>query len=189
MPQVGNWQPVPRDQDVLFSHISTSELTLHPYTPSELPPPSTDLARSVEQFAKSHLDAKQFNHSNRIYYFGLAILKATLPDLEEEVDRETWWCTCLLHDIGLAEAFHLTTKMSFEVSLTLLCGTAVLRYCVIIALKMQFKGGIVARDFLLQNGASEDQADSVCESIILHQDIWVKGGNISLNGQMIILAT
>lgn len=53
----------------------------------------------------------------------------------------------------------------------------------------QFKGGIVARDFLLQHGAKEDQADSVCESIILHQDVWVKGGNISLNGQMIILGT
>lgn len=53
----------------------------------------------------------------------------------------------------------------------------------------QFKGGIVAREFLLKNGASEDQADSVCESIILHQDVWVKSGNISLNGQMIILAT
>lgn len=47
----------------------------------------------------------------------------------------------------------------------------------------------MAREFLLENGASEDQADSVCESIILHQDVWIQSGNISLNGQMIILAT
>ena len=53
----------------------------------------------------------------------------------------------------------------------------------------QFKGGIVARELLLENGAKEEQADSVCESIILHQDVWIKSGNISLNGQMIILAT
>jgi len=47
----------------------------------------------------------------------------------------------------------------------------------------------VARELLLENGAKEEQADSVCESIILHQDVWIKSGNISLNGQMIILAT
>jgi cyanamide hydratase len=176
--QVGNWQPVARDQEVLFKDVKAD---VKPYTTEHFPPPDTPLARAVAAFAESHLDSKTFNHSNRVYYFGLAIIKATFPDWE--IDTETWYCTCLLHDIGLAEKFHLTTKMSFEVSLSLemthkigLTG-------------VQFKGGIVARELLLENGAKEDQADSVCESIILHQDIWIKSGNISLNGQLIILGT
>jgi cyanamide hydratase len=109
---IGNWQPVSRDQDVLFKGVN-SDVKVKPYTPSDIPPPSTPLTKVVEEFARSHLDSKAFNHSNRIYYFGLAIIKATFP--EYVVDEETWFCTCLLHDIGLAEKFHLTTKMSFEV--------------------------------------------------------------------------
>lgn len=113
--QIGNWQPVPRDQKVLFKDIKPD---VKGYTTSDFRPPTTDLAKSVQEFAKSHLDSKTFNHSNRIYYFGLAIIRATFP--EWEIDKETWWCTCLLHDIGLAEEFHLTTKMSFEVSRSIL---------------------------------------------------------------------
>lgn len=67
-------------------------------------------------------------------------------------DDETYYLTCLLHDIGTAEAFLSTTKMSFE-----------------------FKGAIVAREILLKLGGVEDQADAVCEAIIRHQDIFVKG--------------
>ena len=65
---------------------------------------------------------------------------------------ETYYLTCLLHDIGLAQRFHSTTKLSFE-----------------------FKGGIVARDLILKSGGVEDQADSLCDAIIRHQDIFVKG--------------
>jgi cyanamide hydratase len=67
-------------------------------------------------------------------------------------DKETFYLACLLHDIGTAERFLSTTKMSFE-----------------------FKGAIVARDLLLEKGSPEDQADSVCDAIIRHQDIFVKG--------------
>lgn len=110
--QVGNWQPVPRDQDVLFAGISPS---VKAYTTDSFPAPQTKLAREVDAFAQKHLDTGTYRHSNRIYYFGLAILRATLPHLAQQVDDETWYITCLLHDIGLAEAFHLTTEMSFEV--------------------------------------------------------------------------
>jgi len=109
--EVGNWQPVARDQEVLFEKVKNSKPKS--YSPADLPPPTTKLAKAVTEFAKAHLDAKQFNHSNRIFYFGLSIIKTTFP--EYVIDEETWFCTCLLHDIGLAEKFHLTTKMSFEV--------------------------------------------------------------------------
>ncbi|KAG6889685.1 hypothetical protein C0995_015433 [Termitomyces sp. Mi166 len=64
-----------------------------------------------------------------------------LPD--SQVVREvkafvqTYYLACLLHDIGTAERFLATTKLSFE-----------------------FKGAIVARDLILKAGGVEDQADS-----------------------------
>jgi len=42
-------------------------------------------------------------------------------------------------------------------------------------MSFEFKGAIVAREVLLKNGAVEDQADAVCEAVIRHQDIFVKG--------------
>ena len=141
--QIGNWYPVPRDQEVLFESLPTPSPV--PLSISTHPAPDTDLARKVDQFAKKHLTGPQYNHSRRIYHFGLAIIDASFPhwldsskkplskeggigiekdekDQKDgegeggvEVDRETWFITCLMHDIGLAEAYHLTTKMSFEV--------------------------------------------------------------------------
>jgi cyanamide hydratase len=67
-------------------------------------------------------------------------------------DLETYYLACLLHDIGTAEKFLSTTKLSFE-----------------------FKGAIVARDLILSLGGVEDQADSVCDAIVRHQDIFVTG--------------
>jgi hypothetical protein len=112
----GNWSAVARSHSTLFENIKPSP---KPHSPETIPAPSTSLASATLEFAKSHLEPKTLNHSIRIYYFGLAIVDAAFP--QWDVDRETWWCTCLLHDIGLADAFHLTTKMSFEVSYGL-CG-------------------------------------------------------------------
>jgi cyanamide hydratase len=81
---------------------------------------------------------------------GIAIAKTHFP--EWTFDHETYYLASALHDIGTAERFLATTKMSFE-----------------------FKGAIVARDLILQLGGVEDQADSVTDAIIRHQDIWVKG--------------
>lgn len=112
---------------------------------------------------------------------GTALVKTHFPSWS--YDSETYYLSCLLHDIGTADAFLATTKMSFE-----------------------FKGAIVARDIILANGGIEDQADGVCETIIRHQDIFVKGyvsvlvlykilnrmrgsGNITMIGQILQLAT
>lgn len=81
-------------------------------------------------------------------------------------DHETYYLACLLHDIGTAEKYFKTTKLSFE-----------------------FKGAIVARNLILSAGGVEDQADSVCDAIIRHQDIFVNGGNITMIGQILQLAT
>ena len=65
---------------------------------------------------------------------------------------ETYALACLLHDIGTAARFLATTRMSFE-----------------------FKGAIVARELILALGGPEAEADGVCDAIIRHQDIFVKG--------------
>lgn len=82
---------------------------------------------------------------------GTALVKTHFPDWS--YDSATYYLACLLHDIGTADAFLASTKMSFE-----------------------FKGAIVARELLLSSGSSnEDQADGICEAIIRHQDLFVKG--------------
>lgn len=42
-------------------------------------------------------------------------------------------------------------------------------------MSFEFKGAIVARDLILKLKGQEDQADSICDAIIRHQDIFVKG--------------
>jgi len=155
---------VPRDPDVLFKDHPTAGRKQDPFTVKDFPLPDSALVNQVREFVKKELDTPTFNHSNRVYIYGAAIAKSHFP--EWVYDNETYYLACLLHDIGTAEKFLATTKMSFE-----------------------FKGAIVARDLILQLGGVEDQADSVCDAIVRHQDIFVKGGNITQIGQALQLAT
>jgi len=158
---------VPRDPDVLFKDHPTASgdrPKQDPFTVQDFPLPDSPLANEVRTFAKNELDTPTFNHSHRVYVYGAAIAKTHFPDWT--YDNETYFLACLLHDIGTADKFLATTKMSFE-----------------------FKGAIVARDLILQLGGVEDQADSVCDAIVRHQDIFVKGGNITQIGQALQLAT
>ncbi|KAJ7456992.1 hypothetical protein FB451DRAFT_1275544 [Mycena latifolia] len=158
---------VPRNPDVLFKDHPTASGD-HPkqdlFTVMDFPLPDSPLANQVRDFVKKELDVQTFNHSNRVYIYGAAIAKTHFP--EWTYDNETYYLACLLHDIGTAEKFLATTKMSFE-----------------------FKGAIVARDLILQLGGVEDQADSVCDAIVRHQDIFVNGGNITALGAALQLAT
>lgn len=73
---------------------------------------------------------------------------------------------CLLHDIGTTDKNITATHMSFE-----------------------FYGGLLARDLLYnQYHAPIDQAESVAECIIRHQDI-ADTGKITTLGLLIQLAT
>ncbi|KZT73509.1 cyanamide hydratase [Daedalea quercina L-15889] len=159
--------PVPRDPDVLFKDHPTAS-GLNPkqelFTADDFPFPDSSVVRAVKDFVKKELDEQTYNHSHRVYIYGTALVKTHFPSWS--YDNETYYLSCLLHDIGTAERFLATTKMSFE-----------------------FKGAIVARDLILQQGGPEDQADSVCDAIIRHQDIFVKGGNITMVGQILQLAT
>lgn len=181
--------PVPRDPDVLFKDHPTasgpSPKQDH-FTVADFSPPDSAVVRAVDEFVKvtagsprptdvyrythtnlhfqKELLPQTYNHSRRVFIYGLAIARTHFPDWR--FDPETYYLSCLLHDIGTADRFLGTTKMSFE-----------------------FKGAIVARELIREHDGAEDQADSVCEAIVRHQDIFVTGGNITMVGQILQLAT
>lgn len=78
---------------------------------------------------------------------------------------ETYFLTCLLHDIGTTDANLQGTRMSFE-----------------------YYGAFIAIQFLKSVGASSDQAEAVGEAIVRHADIG-KTGNLTSLGQLIQLST
>lgn len=95
---------------------------------------------------------------------GAAIVKDLFPVWEPML--ETYFLTCLLHDIGTTHANLYGTRMSFE-----------------------YYGAFTALSFLQQQaGASKDQAESVTEAIVRHADIGETGTLTSL-GQLIQLST
>jgi cyanamide hydratase len=96
---------------------------------------------------------------------GVAIARRLLPDHAKALSPSTWALTCILHDIGTAEAYFTSTRMSFDIY-----------------------GGIKAMEVLKGLGGSEDQAEAVAEAIIRHQDIG-EDGTITFLGQLIQLAT
>lgn len=133
---------------------------------SETPIPSTPLAQRINDYAQAHLPVPTYNHSLRVYHFGMAIKQYRFPDWA--FSDETYFLACLLHDIGTTEEKLRATKMSFE-----------------------FYGGFLALE-ILQNSESaiapKEQAESVAEAVIRHQDLCEKG-KITALGQLLQLAT
>lgn len=151
-----------------------------PVSVAALRVPQTPLSTRVAAYAKSKLDADTYRHSLRVYSYGLAIAREVFPEWEVKPGselEETWFLTAILHDIGTSAEFIAQTRLSFE-----------------------FWGAYHALE-LLQNatvtsGSSEDreavapreQAESVAEAIIRHQDIQDKG-MITLVTRLIHLGT
>jgi len=140
-----------------------------PFTPvTQTPIPSTALAKRIDAYAKAHLPEETYNHSLRVYHYGLAIKQYRFPTWS--FTDETYFLSCLLHDIGTTEENLTGTKMSFE-----------------------FYGGWLALDVLRkseskEDAAPKDQAESVVEAIIRHQDL-CEVGKITAVGQLLQLAT
>lgn len=136
---------------------------------AEMPVPSTPLAQRIHVYARAQLPVPTYNHSLRVYHYGIAIKRYRFPTWS--FTDETYFLACLLHDIGTTEGNLKATKMSFE-----------------------FYGGLLALDVLQNQGGSEktnapqDQAESVAEAIIRHQDLCQKG-KITAVGQLLQLAT
>ncbi|GKZ27525.1 hypothetical protein AbraIFM66951_002735 [Aspergillus brasiliensis] len=140
---------------------------IHPptYIPIiDIPFPSTDpLVAQTLEYVQSLLPGETINHSIRVYYYGMVLLKQQFP--HNPLSPTTWALTCLLHDIGTAPSLITSTNMSFDLY-----------------------GGIKAHSILTGFNCPSDVADAVAEAIIRHQDLGVDG-NITFLGQLIQLAT
>ncbi|KAH7088990.1 hypothetical protein FB567DRAFT_322159 [Paraphoma chrysanthemicola] len=155
------WTAVPRSFQKSLADVDKNrqaELVL-----SDAKLPSSDIARKTEQFAKQQLPEKTFNHSMRVWYYGYAIVQTHFPDLKPLL--ETYYLTCLLHDLGTTEEHTQGTRMSFE-----------------------YYGAFKALGFLRENGAPKDQAEAVSEAIIRHADLG-ETGTLSSLGMLIQLST
>ncbi|KAJ6112118.1 hypothetical protein N7523_008179 [Penicillium sp. IBT 18751x] len=116
-------------------------------------------------YAKKTLHPETFNHSMRVYFYGMAISKQQFPEQFASLNPVTWALACLLHDLGTAEENLTATRMSFDIY-----------------------GGIKALNVLKEFGATVDQAEAAAETIIRHEDMGVDG-TITYFGQLIQLAT
>lgn len=143
---------------------------------STLSPPNTALAKRIQAYVKAKLPAETYSHSMRVYSYGLAIARECFPEWKVEQAsklEETWFMTAMLHDIGTTPEHIQNTKLSYE-----------------------FWAGVHALDLLQdpavggggEGKAPRDQAESVAEAIIRHQDVQDKG-NVSLVTMMIHLCT
>lgn len=172
-----------------FTALPAAASALKPATNSpaplliaSIPPPSSHLARRITAYDRSRLSEDTFAHSMRVYHYGLAIAGQCFPGWEITPGsrlEETWFLTAILHDIGTADDFLAGTKLSFE-----------------------FWGGMHAHRILLQpeltsaegdtadadSKAPVEQAESVMEAILRHQDIQERG-TVTTVTQLIQLAT
>jgi len=155
------WSSVPRSHEALLKDLSSKKP--EPLKVEDISLPSTPLIEKVHAYAKSHLAPETYNHSMRVFYYGQALTRQHFPQFAKFA--QTYLLTALLHDIGTTHDNLRATNMSFE-----------------------FYGGFLALDLLGKEGAPQEQAESVCEAIIRHQDLG-ETGNISAVGQLIQLAT
>lgn len=150
---------IPADQ----SKLKPATTTPSAVSVAELKPPATAFCNRIDSYTRENLSEDTYRHSLRVYSYGVAIARECFPQwgLEKggKLD-ETWFACAMLHDIGTTEKNISSTRLSYE-----------------------FWAGYLALD-LLQKGeegavATKDQAESVAEAIIRHQDVQPVG-NISL---------
>ena len=102
--------------------------------------PDTALAREVTEFIRDTEDELLFNHSRRVFFFGA--LQGLRRGLQPNVELP--YVAAMFHDLGLTERYR---------------GSAV---------RFEVDGANAARNFLLDRGVDETDADKVWLGIALH---------------------
>lgn len=64
------WTAVPRSLEKLVQSRKDPKPS-KPMKVADIPLPDTHLVQSVMKYAKEHLPAETFNHSMRVYYYGM----------------------------------------------------------------------------------------------------------------------
>jgi len=168
---------VERDINAYLARHPNIPTTAKPVSLASIYTPSSSIAANALKHARSCLDDVMFNHSNRVYYIGMAMAKQHFP--EWRVDSECYYLTALFHDLGVGHNRLTSTRLSFE-----------------------FDGAIQAREFILKqahlraDGHSHSEsdanplqnvADEVCEAIMRHTN-FVKG-KMTTTAELIQLST
>jgi cyanamide hydratase len=121
---------------------------------------------AINAYAKDKLPEPTYNHSLRVYLYGLAIARDHFPAwLRGREVKSTYLLSCLLHDIGTTDENINSTLMSFE-----------------------FQGGLIALDLLREKGFEREQAEGVAETVIRHQDLG-ETGTVTTVTALILLGT
>jgi len=169
---------VERDINAYLAHHPDIPTSAKPVSLASIYTPSSSIAGNALRHARDSLDDVMFNHSNRVYYIGMAMAQQHFPDWR--VDTECFYLTSLFHDLGVGHNRQTSTRLSFE-----------------------FDGAIQARDFILRqahidNGVThshtpaeanplQNVADEVCEAIMRHTN-FVKGA-MTTTAELIQLST
>lgn len=160
--------PVPLSIPILLKGKSKEIHIPTPLKISSIEFPNTPVVLESLQYAKTELPIPTFNHCMRVFYFGLAIARDKFPEFY--LSPETYLLSCLFHDIGTTTKNQHATLLSFE-----------------------WYGGFLALQNLLSYGAPKEQAESVAEAVIRHQEISTAtvdaGERITFVGAILQLAT
>ncbi|PYI07836.1 cyanamide hydratase [Aspergillus sclerotiicarbonarius CBS 121057] len=163
--KANGWTSMPANAGAIFKDPSFAERALAMQLDEIKFPCDDPVVAKTLQYAKAILHPETFNHSMRVYYYGMVITKQQFPEQAASLNPSTWALTCLLHDLGTAEESLIATRMSFDIY-----------------------GGTKALYTLKGFGATSDQAEAAAEAIIRHEDMGVDG-TITYFGQLIQLAT
>jgi HD superfamily phosphodiesterase len=102
--------------------------------------PDTELVREATEFIRGAEDDVLFHHSRRVFLFGaLHGLRLGL-----QADPELLYVAAMFHDLGLTASYGTSTQ------------------------RFEMDGADAARDFLLDHGVAEFDADKVWLGIALH---------------------
>ena len=151
---------LPADQSATPPSTSSPD----PVPISDLQPPSTALAERINAYCKAELSPDTYRHSLRVYSYGLAIARQCFPDWQVTPGsklEETWFLTAMLHDIGTTDKNIASTRLSYEF------WAGVHSLAVLQDVKSTGGQG--------EGSADREQAESVCEAILRHQDVQGKG--------------
>jgi HD domain len=103
--------------------------------------PDTPLTRDISDFVREVEDDLLFDHSRRVYFFG--VMQGRHRGLHP--DLELLYAGAMFHDVGLTEPYRSTSNLRFEVD-----------------------SANIARDFLVERGVDAALARTVWLGIALH---------------------
>jgi cyanamide hydratase len=100
------WTAVPRDVDLLLKQSEAGDTPAPALSVLDIPIPDSNLAKEVLAYAKRELSTETFNHSMRVYCFGMDVshplsmqfLGTSTKHFSYAMDEEVAVMGCLLMD-------------------------------------------------------------------------------------------